>query len=135
MCCFLMLTALCPFLSAQSFVKIVGTDTTVNGIPIQKMRLANLKFVELEQCQEEQDSLQSRIRTYTGMTNNLRASITDLKEANRLGEAALNAKQKALDISDNQLKGSEKKVGNLRWQRNSVAGVCLALILKIAFFK
>lgn len=120
--------------SAQSRIEINGRDT-VAVITLSELRIANVKFVELKQCREESDSLFSQIRTYTGLTNNLRASITDLKEANRLGEAALGAKQKALDISDGQLKASEKKVGNLRWQRNSVAGVCLALILKIAFFK
>lgn len=129
-----MLIALCHSLSAQSRLEIRGTDTSA-VIPIQQLRVANARFVELKQCHEEQDSLQSRIRTYTGMANNLRASITDLKEANRLGEAALAVKQKALDISDGQLKASQKQVRNLRWQRNSIAGVCAALLLKIFVFK
>lgn len=135
MYCFLALIALCPFLSAQSRIEIRGTDTTVCNVPIIHFRLANVKLVELKQCQEEQDSLASQIRTFTGMANNLRASITDLKEANRLGEAALAVNKKALSISEEQLKASTRKAGNLRWQRNSLAGALLILGAKIIFLK
>lgn len=120
--------------SAQSRIEVSGTDTFA-VIPLGQLRTANVKFVELKQCREENDSLFSQVRTYTGLANNLKASIADLKEANRLGEAALAAKQKALAISEEQLKASTRKAGNLRWQRNSLAGAVLILGAKILFFK
>lgn len=134
MLCFLGLIALCPFLSAQSRLEIRGTDTSA-VIPIQQLRMANAKFIELRQCQEEQDSLQSQIRIYTGMANNLRASISDMKEGNRLNEAIIGNQKKELDISDQQLKKATRKEKSLKLQRNSIAGIFIAVLIKIAFFK
>lgn len=130
-----MLTALYLSLSAQSpRIEIKGTDTCA-VIPIAQMRLANIKFVELQGCREENDSLFSQIRTYTGLANNLRASVTELKEVNKLNEALLSDKQKIIDLSAQELKQEARKGRILRLQRNSLAGVLAILIIKMAFFK
>lgn len=130
----LMLTALSLSLSAQSRIEITGTDTCA-VIPIVQLRMANAKFVELKECKEENDSLFSQIRTYTGLANNLRSSIMDLKEANRLNEVIISDKQKIIDLSDQELKKASRKSKILKLERNSLGAVCLVLLCKILIFK
>ena len=120
--------------SAQSRIEVIGTDTFA-VLPLGQLRAANVKFVELRQCREENDSLFSQVRTYTGLANNLKASITDLKEAHRLSEAIIADKQKIIDISDQQLKKAARKARILKLERNSLAGAVLILGAKILFFK
>lgn len=120
--------------SAQSRIEINGTDTFA-VITLSELRIANVKFVELRQCWEESDSLFSQIRTYTGLTNNLRSSITDLKEANRLNQAIIADKNIIIGINDQQLKKAARKATGLRLQRNSIAAGCLILLGKVLFFK
>lgn len=133
---FLFLVLIVPSLSlsAQSRIEISGKDTMV-VMPLQQLRVANGKFIDLNECREERDSLFSQIRTYTGMVNNLRSSITDLKEANRLNELLLSDKQKIIDISEKQLKKSNRKIKFLNIQRTSLAGVVLIMAAKIFIFK
>lgn len=134
MCLCLGLIALCLSLNAQSRIEINGTDTCA-VIPIAHLRMANARYVELKECREENDSLFSQIREYTGLTNNLKASITDLKEANKINEALISDKQKIIDISDKELKKTGRKAKILRLERNSLAGACLILIAKVFIFK
>lgn len=134
MCLCLGLIALCLSLSAQSRIEINGIDTCA-VIPIAHLRMANARYVELKECREENDSLFSQIREYTGLTNNLKASITDLKEANKINEALISDKQKIIDISDKELKKTGRKAKILRLERNSLAGACLILIAKVFIFK
>ncbi len=130
----LMLTALYLYSSAQSRIEIKGTDTSA-VIPIGQLRIANAKFVELKGCREENDSLFSQIRAYTGLTNNLRASIIDLKQANTLNTVLLSDKQKLIDLCDQKLKKEVRRGKILMLERNSLAGGLIILIVKIAFFK
>lgn len=130
----LVLIALYHSLSAQSRIEIRGTDTSA-VIPIAHLRIANARYVELKGCREENDSLFSQIRSYTGLANNLKASIVDMKEANRLNEVLIADKQKIIDISGKELKKSARKVKLLKLERNSAAAVCLILIGKIIVFK
>lgn len=121
--------------SAQSpRIEIRGTDTSA-VIPIRDMRIANAKFIELKGCRQENDSLFSTIRTYTGQANNLRAAITDLKEVNKLNGTLLSDKQRLIDIKTQELAIEARRVKILKLERNSVVAACLALIIKIAFFK
>lgn len=131
---FLVLTAAYLSSSAQSRIEVIGTDTFA-VLPLGQLRTANVKFVELKQCREENDSLFSQVRTFTGLANNLKASITDLKEAHRLSEAIIADKQKIIDISDQQLKKAARKARILKLERNSLAGALLILGAKILFFK
>lgn len=130
-----MLTALYLSLSAQSpRIEIKGSDTCA-VIPIAQLRMANVKFVELDGCREENDSLFSQIRAYTGLTNNLRSSIMELKEVNKLNETLLSDKQKIIDLSAHELKKEVRRGKILRLERNSSLAVIVGLIVKIAFFK
>ena len=130
----LVLIALSLCLNAQSRIEVSGTDTSA-VIPIRQLRMANAKFVELKECREENDSLFSQIRSYTVLTNNLRSSITDLKEANRLNEVLISDKQKIIMILDTELNKATRKSKIFKIQRNCVAAVCLVLIGKILIFK
>lgn len=129
-----MLIALYLSLSAQSRIEITGTDTST-VIPIKQLRIVNARFVELKECHEENDSLFSQICNYTGLANNLRSSITDLKEANKLSESIIADKQKIIDISDKELKKNSRKIKFLKLERNSLAAACLVFITKIFIFK
>ena len=129
-----MLIAPWLYLSAQSRIEVTGTDTCA-VVPIQQLRTVNMKMVQLKECREENDSLSSQIRTYTGLTNNLRASIMDLKAANRLDIEIINDKNKVIDISDKELLKEGRKSNILKIERNSVAVACLILIVKIVLFK
>lgn len=131
---FWVLIAACYFSSAQSRIEIIGTDTFA-VITLSELRIANVKFVELRQCREEVDSLYYQVRTYTGLTNNLRSSITDLKEANRLNQAIIADKNTIIGINDEQLKKAARKASGLKLQRNSIAVGCLILLGKVLFFK
>lgn len=132
--CSSVLTALYLSSSAQlPRIEITGTDTCAM-VPIGQLRQANVKFVELDGCREENDSLSSQIRIYTDLTNDLRASITDLKEANKLNESLLKDKQKEIDLSDQQLKKEARKGRIWRLERNGMAAALVILIGKIAFF-
>lgn len=129
-----MLTALYLYSSAQSpRIEIKGTDTCA-VIPIAQMRMANIKFVELDGCREENDSLFSQIRAYTGLANNLRASITELKEVNKLNVALLSDKQKIIDLNAQEFKKEARKGKILKIERNTIAAACMGLIIKIIFF-
>lgn len=130
----LMPIALCLSLSAQSRIEIKGHDTSA-VIPIGDLRIANAKFIELNGCKEENDSLFSQIRAYTGLVNNLKSSITDLKQANKLNEVLLSDKQKIIDLSAQDFKKEVRKGRILRIERNSSAAALFILICKIAFLK
>lgn len=134
MCLCWMLIAPWPYLSAQSRIEVVGTDTCA-VVPIQQLRTVNVKLLQLKECKEENDSLSSQIRIYTGITNNLRESITDLKAANKLNWQIINDKQKEIDLSDTELKKEGRKSKILKLERNSVAVACLVLLAKIFVFK
>lgn len=134
---FLLLVPIALYLSSSAQsprIEIRGNDTSA-VIPLRDMRIANAKFVELKGCREENDSLFSQVRAYTGLTNNLRASITELKEVNKLNETLLNDKQKIVDLSAQELKREVRRGKILRLERNSLAGALAILIIKIAFFK
>ena len=130
----LVLIVVCLYLSAQSRIEVHGKDTSAI-IPIQQLRIANSKFVELRGCREENDSLFSQIRAYTGLTNNLRASITDLKQVNSLNEGIIANKNKLLDISDQSLKKATRKAKLFETTTYSVGGACLVLIAKMFIFR
>ncbi len=130
---FWVLIAACYSSSAQSRIEINGTDTFA-VITLSELRIANVKFVELRQCREESDSLFSQVRTYTGITNNLRGAITDLKEANRLNQVLITDKDRIIDLSDQQLKKAARKATILKLERNSLAVGCLLLIGKVLLF-
>lgn len=104
-------------------------------VPLRDMRIANGKFIELKGCREENDSLFSTIRAYTGQVNNLRAAITDLKEVNKLNGTLLSDKQRIIAIQTQELEKEARRVKILRLERNSLAGAVAILIIKIAFFK
>lgn len=131
---FLVLTALYLSLSAQPHIEIHGKDTLA-VIPYQQLRIANAWHVELQGCKQENDSLLSGMHTYTGLTNNLRASIADLKQANKLNEALLSDKQKIINLDAQELKKQSRNGNILRLERNSITGALIILIVKIAFFK
>lgn len=130
----LMLIAVCFSLSAQSHIEIKGADTSA-VIPIKQLRQANAKFIELKACKEENDSLESQIRVYTGMTNNLKASIKELKQANDLNTSIIAGQKRIIDISSLQLKKASRRAKWLVIERNSIAAALVVLIGKIAFFK
>lgn len=129
----LVLTVLCLYLSAQSRIEVIGRDTMA-VVPVQQLRTANAKFVELKQCKEENDSLFSQIREYTGMTNNLRSSVTNLKHAHDLNMAIIADQKKIIDIADQQLKKSTRKQKILKIERNSLAGILVITIAKFLLF-
>ncbi len=99
------------------------------------MRMANAKFVEHTGCKEENDSLQSQVRSYIGLTNSLKSSVVSLKEANTINLALIRDKDLVIDLSLQELKKGQWKEKSLKLQRNSVIGVAAALIVKIIFFK
>ena len=130
-----MLTALClTSFAQQEEIKVIGTDTFAT-VKVQRLREANAKNIELRGCKEENDSLYSQNRSYQGLANNLRSSITDLKEANRLNETLLSDKQKIIDLTDKELKKAGRKAKWLKIQRTSLAGACLVLMAKVFLFK
>lgn len=132
---FWVLTALClSSLAQREEIKIIGTDTFAT-VKMQRLREANGKHVELNGCKQENDSLFSQVRTYMGSVNNLKASITDLKEVNKLNGTLLSDKQKLIDLKTQELAIEARRVKILRLERNSLAGAVAILLLKIAFFK
>jgi len=123
----------CLYLSAQSRIEVIAKDTMA-VLPIQQLRMANTKFVELEQCKEENDSLFSQIREYTGITNNLRSSVENLKRANDLNLPIIADQKRIIDITDQQLKKSLRKQKILKIERNCMAGILLITIAKFLLF-
>lgn len=122
---FLMLTALCLCSHAQSRIEIIGTDTSAI-IPIQQLRMANAKFVELKGCKEENDSLYSQTRSYQGLTNNLRSAILDLKTANQVNQKLIDDKQSIIALQDKQLVKNKRQIKWLKIQRwGAFAGIVL----------
>lgn len=129
-----MLIALCHCLCAQSpHIEISGTDTMAT-VPIQKLRIANANVIALKECQEENDSLGSQIRIYTGLTNNLRSSISELKQANILSASIVSDKDKIIDLCGQQLKKEARKNKVLKLERNTITGALLVLLAKIIIF-
>lgn len=114
-------------------IEIKGKDTCA-VIPIADLRIANIKFIELDGCREENDSLFSKIRIYTGLTNNLKASITELKEVNKLNQSLLADSKKIIDLNAQELKKQARKGRLLRTERNGLVAVVVVLIAKMAFF-
>lgn len=131
---FLMLIALCASLSAQSRIEVIGADTMAT-VPIQHLRIANAKILDLKQCNEEITSLFSQTCNYASLVNNLRSSVTELKETNRINEVLLSDKQKIIDLTDKQLKKAARKAKLLKLERNTAAAVTLALLVKMVFFR
>lgn len=130
---FWMLIALCLSSKAQSHIEVNGKDTSA-VIPIQQIRIINARYIELKACQEENDSLDSQIRTCTRLTNNLRSSIMELKQANMLSASIVTDKDKVIDLYCQQLKKSARKNKILKLERNIAAIACLILIGKIIIF-
>lgn len=129
-----MLIALCHCLCAQTpHIEISGADTMA-VVPLQQVRIANSTTIDLKECQEENDSLYSQIRTYTGMVNNLRSSIKELKTTNDLNTSLMNGQEQIIDICGKQLKKASRSNKLLKWERNGAVIGCLLLIGKLALF-
>lgn len=122
----LVLTALCLTSFAQhEEIKVIGADTFAT-VKVERLREANAKDVELRQCNEVSDSLSSQVRSYTGMTNNLRAAILDLKIANQLNQKLLSDKDDIIIIQDKQIVRNERQIKWLKLQRWAfIAGIVL----------
>lgn len=130
MCLFLMLTVLCLTSRAQSRIEINGTDTSAI-IPLQQLRIANAKFVELNECREVNDSLYSQTRSYLGLVNNLRDAITDLKTANQINQKLIDDKQLIISLQDKEIIKSKRQIKWLKIQKWALAGGIVLLTGKI----
>ena len=128
-----LLIAHSPSSSAQS-IEVRGKDTVV-VLPIAALKQANGKLVELQGCKEERDSLFSQTRTFTGLVNNQRGTIQDLKEAIRLDASLIADKQKIIDLSDKELKKTNRRLRLLKIERAGLLGVVAVLGAKILIFK
>lgn len=125
---------LCASLLAQPRLQINGLDTSAI-IPIQSLKGANMKFIELKQCKEDKDSLYSLNRTYQGVVANQKSTISELKEAIRLDHIVIYDKQEIIDLTDKQIKKSNQKIKLLKIERNSIIGISIGLIIKIFVLK
>lgn len=96
-------------------------------LPIADLRKANVRFVELNGCREELDSLYSENRTFVGLVNNQKATIKDLKEAIKLDQQLINDKDKLAVLCDSELKKSQRRIHLLKIERVGLAGVCAIL--------
>ena len=121
-------------LYAQPRIEINGGDTSA-VITLKSLREANVRFIELSECREEKDSLFSQNRTYKGLVANQKSTILELKEAIKIDAVLISDKQKIIDISDKQLKKSEKKIKLIKLERNSFVVICIVLLSKILIFK
>ena len=85
----------------------------------------------VDECQQEKDSLFSAIHTYQGIVNNLRASNTDLRNANNSATLLIVDKQKIIDLDDTQIKRFNRKINVIRIERTTFVGISIILALKI----
>ena len=131
MCAFL-LTAAWLSSSAQS-VELRGKDTVV-VLPISDVRQANVRLVELQECSEARDSLFSQTRTFTGLVNNQRGTIADLNAAIELAASRIADKQKIIDLSDKELKKTNRRLRLLKLERAGLLGAIAVLGAKILIF-
>ena len=131
MCAFL-LTAAWLSSSAQS-VELRGKDTVV-VLPIADLRQANGKLVEIQECNEARDSLFSQTRTFTGLVNNQRGTIADLNAAIELAASRIADKQKIIDLSDKELKKTNRRLRLLKLERAGLLGAIAVLGAKILIF-
>lgn len=130
MCLFLVLTVLCLTSRAQSRIEVNGTDTSAI-IPIQQLRIANSKFVELNECREVNDSLYSQTRSYYGLVNNLRDAITEHKTANQINQKLIDDKQLIISLQDKDIIKSKRQIKRLKIQKWALAGGIVLLTGKI----
>lgn len=127
-----MLTVLWHGSFGQS-IEVRGKDT-VAVLPIATLKQANGKLVELQECQEARDSLFSQTRTFTGLVNNQRGTIADLKEAIRLDASLIADKQKIIDLSDKELKKTNRRLRLLKIERAGLLGAIAVWGAKILIF-
>lgn len=132
MFCCSMLIALSSFSQSDAKIEVAGTDTFAR-VPISNIKQANTKFIDLQECEQEKDSLFSQIRAYTGLVNNQRDVIKDLKLVISTDGKLLADKQKLFDLSDLQFKSDLRKIKWLKLERNAFIATSAILVLKIIF--
>lgn len=96
-------------------------------VPINQLKQANVKFVELDACKEENEGLKDQVRSYTGLVANKNSTISDLREAITIDAKLLSDKQKIMDLSDKQLKKANRKVKFLKLGVKVLPPVALVL--------
>lgn len=123
--CFLLIVP-SIFLFGQQRIEVIGKDT-LGCVPINQLKQANVKFVELDACKEENEGLKDQVRSYTGLVANKNSTISDLREAITIDAKLLSDKQKIMDLSDKQLKKANRKVKFLKLGVKVLPPVALVL--------
>lgn len=109
MCLCLVLTAACLCSYAQPRIEVKGTDTCA-VIPIQLVRQANLKFIQLQECQELNNSFNLQEIDYMLEINTLQSSIDNLKSVNDLNQKILAEKENTIVLKDKQLAADQRRI-------------------------
>ena len=117
-----------------SFSQVKPSKDSVK-VSVNSIKEANKKFIELDECEEEKDSIFSALRTAQGAINNYKASIDDLQRTNKGSEFIISDKQAIINLSDLQLKKDVRRIKWLRLERNTFLGVAGILALKIFISK
>lgn len=104
-------------------------------IPIEDVRNALIKAVELDECQEENDSLGNALHVSYGVNNNLRAAIIDLRYAVGSDANIISDKQKIVELSDITIKKQARRIRLLKTERTGLGIITLAFALKMFLIK
>lgn len=124
------LIALSLSLHAQSRIEINGKDTLA-CIPIEQLRTANAKFIDLAACWEIRDSLYWQMDDYEWLVESQNLQIQDLTTVNKLNQKIINDKVNIIALQDKQIASGERKIKWLKTQRWVLFGAVLLLTGKI----
>lgn len=120
-----LLTALCSISLAQSNVKLKDTDTI--GVAVKDLRLANNKFVELDECKEMCDTLSKQVKLCLDLVGVQKEIVEKQKSVIKNQEIIIDDKTKGADLREQQY---EKEVRKNRWlkiQRTALGITTLVL--------
>lgn len=115
--------------------KIVIDKDTVCAISISQLDSINVIYVNLDECHELRDSLNSEINNYIGLVNEKNLIISS-KDKELVIEKKINFTQDSVIILDNKIiNGHAKKTTWLKTQRNILTGMTVILTSYIIYVK
>jgi hypothetical protein len=126
-----MLTALCAISFAQpAHLEVSGKDTSA-VLPIESLRNANVKFVQLQETNQLLDSCNMSNVNYMMLANEFESRADQYENALEIDQQIINDKITIIAIKDAEIKKQNRKIKWLKVQRIGLGAAVLLLTGKI----
>lgn len=115
--------------------KIIIDKDTVCALTIPQVDSINIIIVNLDQCHELNDSLNSELANYGDLVNEQKLVIDSKDKELIIQKKIVSAKDSIIVLDEKIIKGHDRKVTWLKVQRTALTGIAIALTSYIIYIK